>query len=65
MTDGVLTGGSFVVDMNSITTTDLEGGSADKLEGHLKSDDFFGVQSHPKATLIFSTIESILDIIPS
>jgi polyisoprenoid-binding protein YceI len=58
MTDGVLTGGSFVVDMNSITTTDLEGGSADKLEGHLKSDDFFGVQAHPKATLIFSTIES-------
>jgi polyisoprenoid-binding protein YceI len=42
-----LAGGSFVMDMNSMKNTDLSGGSADKLIGHLKSDDFFGVASYP------------------
>src|SRR5690606_37682233 len=37
-----LTGGAFVIDMLSITNTDLEGDYKGKLEGHLKSDDFFG-----------------------
>lgn len=46
-----ITGGKFVVDMTSIIVTDLEGGSKGKLEGHLKSDDFFGVKSYPTATL--------------
>ncbi|NNF30224.1 MAG: YceI family protein [Flavobacteriaceae bacterium] len=46
-----ITGGRFVVDMTSIENNDLEGGSKGKLEGHLKSDDFFGVKSHPTATL--------------
>ncbi len=48
--DGI-TGGKFVVDMTSIVVTDLKGGSKGKLEGHLKSDDFFGVENHPVATL--------------
>ncbi|MDT0555988.1 YceI family protein [Patiriisocius hiemis] len=47
-----LTGGMFVVDMTSINVTDLEGDSKGKLEGHLKSDDFFGTASHPTATLL-------------
>ena len=38
-----LVGGNFTVDMTSINTTDLEGGAKGKLDGHLKSDDFFGV----------------------
>ena len=46
-----LTGGTFTVDMTSITVTDLEGESKGKLEGHLKSDDFFGVENHPTSTL--------------
>ena len=41
--DGQLLGGEFVVDMNSLTVTDLEGKGKTNLEGHLKSDDFFGV----------------------
>lgn len=49
--DGRLTGGTFVLDMTSINTTDLKGGGAAKLNGHLKSDDFFGVANHPTATL--------------
>ncbi|WP_431136434.1 YceI family protein [Psychroserpens mesophilus] len=45
-----LTGGNFTIDMTSITVTDLEAGNGkEKLEGHLKSDDFFGVNNHKKA----------------
>ena len=58
MTDGAVTGGSFVVDMNSMTCTDLEGDYANKLIGHLKSDDFFGVENHPEATLTFTNVEA-------
>ena len=41
---------SFVMDMNSITVLDLQGGSATRLLNHLKSDDFFSVANHPKAS---------------
>ena len=46
-----VTGGMFVIDMTTLTVTDLEAGSGkEKLEGHLNSDDFFGVADHPTAT---------------
>jgi len=40
-TAGKLTGGNFVIDMASLAVTDLTGGNAAKLAGHLKSPDFF------------------------
>jgi polyisoprenoid-binding protein YceI len=43
----VLVGGSFEIDMKSINVTDLQGGGKTKLEGHLKSDDFFGSEKYP------------------
>ncbi|MEM7086101.1 MAG: YceI family protein [Bacteroidota bacterium] len=50
-----LVGGMFVVDMTSITVTDLEAGKGkEKLEGHLKSPDFFGIEAHPTATLLIN-----------
>ena len=52
-----LTGGEFTMDMTSINTTDLEGKSKTKLDGHLKSDDFFGTEKFPKATLKFTKVE--------
>ena len=52
-----LTGGSFVMDMTSINTTDLSGGMKGKLDGHLKSADFFGVDKHPTAALVFTNVE--------
>ncbi|MGB1449416.1 MAG: YceI family protein [Flavobacteriaceae bacterium] len=58
LTEGTVTGGNFVVDMTSMTCTDLQGGSAGKLIGHLKSDDFFGVENHPEATLVFTKVEA-------
>ncbi|MFH6772137.1 YceI family protein [Gaetbulibacter aestuarii] len=51
-----LVGGEFVIDMTTIANTDLEGDYKSKLEGHLKSDDFFGVESHPTASLVFTEV---------
>lgn len=48
-----LTGGSFIIDMNTITNTDMEGDSKTNLENHLKGfaegkeDHFFDVAKHP------------------
>jgi len=60
MMDGKkLTGGEFVVDMTSITNSDMTTGNGkEKLEGHLKSDDFFGVANHPTAKLVFTSAKS-------
>ncbi|WP_300564673.1 YceI family protein [Flavobacterium sp.] len=51
-----LVGGNFTADMNSINTTDLEGKMKANLDGHLKADDFFGVDHFPTATLVFKSI---------
>ncbi|MEE9362810.1 MAG: YceI family protein [Cellulophaga sp.] len=56
--EGKLTGGEFVVNMTTLSTTDLEGKSKSSLDGHLKSDDFFSTEKHPTSTLTFSTIKS-------
>lgn len=53
-----LTGGEFVVDMTSITNTDLEGDYKGKLEGHLNSDDFFGTATNPTSSLVFTKVET-------
>ncbi len=56
--DTKLTGGEFVVDMTTLASLDLEANSESKgkLEGHLKSDDFFGVENHPTSKLVFTTV---------
>lgn len=57
MKNGALSGGSFTVDMTSLANTDLSGGMKSKLEGHLKSDDFFGVETYPTAALEFKKVK--------
>lgn len=54
-----LIGGTFVVDMSTLTVTDLSGEGKMKLEGHLKNEDFFDVQNHKEATLVFKNIQKI------
>ncbi len=50
-----ITGGEFVVDMKSIQNEDVkDSGSRTKLEGHLKSDDFFGVDKYPFSKLVLA-----------
>ncbi|MBT8195790.1 MAG: YceI family protein [Bacteroidia bacterium] len=46
-----LVGGTFIIDMTSLVCTDLEGEYKGKLEGHLKSADFFGVEKYPTSKL--------------
>jgi polyisoprenoid-binding protein YceI len=54
-----LTGGMFSVDMNSINCSDLQPGEGkENLEGHLKSDDFFGASKYPTSTLKFKKVVS-------
>ncbi|MGQ1947571.1 YceI family protein [Geofilum sp. OHC36d9] len=53
--EGDIVGGKVVMDMNTITNNDVEDeGYNQKLVGHLKSDDFFGVENFPTATFVVS-----------
>lgn len=54
-----LVAGSFVIDMTSLTCTDLTGEYKSKLEGHLKSDDFFGVNKFETASLSITKVNKI------
>lgn len=54
-----LVAGTFTVDMKSISTTDLTGEYKDKLDGHLKAEDFFGVEKFPTATLAFKKVTPV------
>ncbi|MDX1363982.1 YceI family protein [Arenibacter latericius] len=54
--DDQLTGGEFVVDMTTLVSHDLEGEYKGKLEGHLKSDDFFGVDKYATSKLVFTKV---------
>lgn len=52
-----LVGGTIVIDMASIATTTQSGGMAEQLVGHLASDDFFGIATHPTAQLVLKSAE--------
>ena len=45
--------GFIDIDMTTINVTDLEGEWKNKLEGHLKSTDFFGVSDYPNSSITF------------
>ena len=53
-----LVGGSFVMDMTSIVVTDIDGDGKRNLEGHLKDDDFFGVNEFPTASYTITSVAS-------
>jgi len=51
-----LTGGSFIADMTTLANTDQSGDGRKKLEGHLKSPDFFNTEEFKTSKLVFKTI---------
>ncbi|RYD70038.1 MAG: YceI family protein, partial [Sphingobacteriales bacterium] len=53
-----LVGGGFTIDINSLNNTDLAGDadSKGKLEGHLKSADFFDVAKYPTAKFEITSV---------
>lgn len=58
-TDNMITNAKVVMDMNNFTVENFEDQeSIDKLAGHLKSDDFFKVATHPTSTFELATIVS-------
>ena len=58
LTGDQLTGGKFVIDMRTIANLDEKGESKHKLETHLKSADFFNVDSFPEAIFEITSVES-------
>lgn len=49
--------GNFEIDVTSLTVTDIKDASSNaKLVGHLKNDDFFGVDQFPKASFVISSV---------
>ncbi len=55
--DGLLESGKFTVDMNSLSTVDLTADTGkDKLDGHLKSADFFDVAQFGDASFEISKV---------
>tara|TARA_B100002052_G_C15774257_1_gene548486 strand:- start:88 stop:651 length:564 start_codon:yes stop_codon:yes gene_type:complete len=57
--DNRLVGGSFVVDMTSLSVDDLTGKGKKSLEGHLKSDDFFSVSDFSVSELKINSVEKV------
>jgi len=57
-----ITGGKITVDMNSIKNTDIESPKwKQKIEGHLKDEDFFHTDSFPHAILEIKRQTTIMD----
>ncbi|WP_299677517.1 YceI family protein [uncultured Tenacibaculum sp.] len=54
---GVLKAGEFVLDMNTISCSDLEGKKKAGLEGHLKNEDFFNVEKFPSTKFVVASSE--------
>jgi len=56
---GKITTGNFMIDMNSITNTDMKAGQGkEKLEGHLKAGDFFDVAKFPTGSFNIVKVEA-------
>lgn len=53
-TNDKISGGAFIIDMNTIVNTD---DYSQDLIDHLKSDDFFDVENHPTAKLVINKVK--------
>lgn len=54
-----LVGGMFTLDITRLQNSDLDGEGKGKLEGHLKSADFFDVAQHPTATFEITKVTPV------
>ena len=55
----LLADAEIVIDMSTITVDDMEGEYADKLRGHLHSEDFFNTAMYPTAAFNLSGVKYI------
>lgn len=56
--DGKIHNAEVKMDMSTIESTDMQGEWKDKLDGHLKSEDFFSVEKHPVATFKVKSVST-------
>jgi polyisoprenoid-binding protein YceI len=59
---GMIQSGQFVIDMNSVTVTDLSGKWATKFLDHIKSGDFFDVKKFPEAKIVLKKQTKSLEV---
>ena len=61
--DGKLESGKFIADMNTLQSLDLKDDAEQKakLEGHLKSGDFFETEAHPTAVYEITNVTEATD----
>lgn len=57
--EGNITAGKFTIDINSLTDLDMDGEMKGKLEGHLKSADFFDAAKYPTASFVITGVEPV------
>jgi polyisoprenoid-binding protein YceI len=58
---GNVSGGKFVIDINSLKTDDQDSAGNAKLGGHLLSSDFFDGTKHPEATFEITAVKAGTD----
>jgi polyisoprenoid-binding protein YceI len=57
---GQITGGEFIIDMNSITNVDQKPGEGkEDLEAHLKDSDFFEVATYPTGVFTITSVSPL------
>jgi len=61
VSNGDISGGVFEIDMTTLKVEDLTGKWAEKLAGHLSSDDFFSIDKFGKAFLILTDVSKLRD----
>ncbi|WP_282043783.1 YceI family protein [Winogradskyella flava] len=55
--NGVISGGEFIIDMNSIKSQDMDNEeSREGLDEHLKDEDFFAIKKFPTAKLVITSV---------
>lgn len=58
--NGTLVGGTFDIDISSLTVTDLKAGEGkEKLEGHLANEDFFKADVYPTSKFEITGVEPL------
>ncbi len=55
--DNKVVGGTIQMDLTQINAQDVQGEDKQKLEGHLKSPDFFYVEQYPTAKFVITSVE--------
>ena len=57
--NGAVTGGVFMIDINSMTEVTMSGEMNTKFLTHMKSDDFFDAANHPQGQFTIVSIEPL------